>query len=99
MSGIDVSAPTNYVMLDSQKVLIDKAKSCKLAGFVSELEQQFSNPLIYNNMPFDERLDKCFEEQKKYAKIARFKSLYRNSLIRYPIWTSQLSGNSELLGT
>lgn len=39
MSGIDVSAPTNYVMLDSQKVLIDKAKSCKLAGFVSELEQ------------------------------------------------------------
>mgnify|MGYP007050562398 CR=1 FL=1 len=58
-----------YVMLDSQKVLIDKAKSCKLVGFVSELEQQFSNLHIYNNMTFDERLDKCFEEQKKYAKI------------------------------
>ena len=95
MSGIDVSAPTNYVMLDSQKVLIDKAKSCKLVGFVSELEQQFSNPLIYNNMTFDERLDKCFEEQKKYAKISRFKTLYRNSLIRYPIWTSQLNASQE----
>ncbi|MCR5535918.1 MAG: ATP-binding protein [Succinivibrio sp.] len=85
-----VSTLSNTVMLKEQSELIELAAKFRLKGFVSELNQQFTNPLIFNGQSFEERLKKCFEEQEAYSKIAKFNSLCKHSLIRNKIRINQL---------
>jgi DNA replication protein DnaC len=90
MAKQQVSTLSNSVMLEEQEELVSQAIKYRIKGFASELNQQFTNPLIFKDMSFEERLKKCFEEQESYARIAKFDSLYRNSLIQNKIRLSQL---------
>jgi DNA replication protein DnaC len=90
MTKEQVTVLPNQVMLDEQRELVERANQFRLKGFVSELTQQFTNPLIFNNQTFEERLAKCFDEQEAYGRIARFNTLCKASLIRNKFWMNQL---------
>lgn len=90
-----VTVLPNQVMLDEQRALVERANKFRLKGFVSELTQQFTNPLIFKNQTFEERLARCFDEQDSYAKTARFNTLCKASLIRNKIWMRQLKPSPQ----
>jgi DNA replication protein DnaC len=90
MTKPQVTVLSGQVMLDEQRTLVERANHFRLKGFVSELTQQFTNPLIFKNQTFEERLAKCFDEQEAYASIARFNTLCKTSLIRNKIRINQL---------
>ena len=90
MTKEKVTTLSNQIMLDEQRSLVERANHFRLKGFVSELTQQFTNPLIFKEMSFEARLAKCFDEQDAYAQIARFNTLCKASLIRNKIRINQL---------
>lgn len=77
------------VLLKSQKQLLEQARKLKLDGIVNELEEQFSTPNLFTDMPLEERLKRCFDRQLDVASIAKFNSLFRKSKIRSKLYIRQ----------
>ena len=88
-----VSADVPVVLLNEQSELIVMAKDLKLDGIAAELEDQMSNPVIFNGMKFEERIKKCLESQKAEDLSKTFEKLYRKSKLPRKIYLSQIASS------
>lgn len=77
------------VLLDSQKELISMAERSKCSGFAQELRDQFTNPNLYSQMDFVERVKRCFSVQEEFTCIARFNTLFRTSRLSKKLYINQ----------
>ena len=91
MESFNTDAPV--VLLNEQSELIAMAKDLKLDGIAAELEDQMSNPVIFNGMKFEERIKKCLESQKAEELSKTFEKLYRKSKLPRKIYLSQIASS------
>jgi len=89
------TALTNFVMLKEQSELIEYARSLELIGIADALEEQFSNPNIFNSMSYEDRFSKCLESEDLIKKAEKFKKLYKESKIRRCIYLNQLQTSAS----
>lgn len=87
-----VTAP---VLLKSHQEIISRFRKLKLNGFAGELEEQFSAPQIFNELPFEKRIEKMLDTQELYRQNARFKTLYNRSNLTMKVYLSQLKPNPK----
>ena len=91
MESFNTDAPV--VLLNEQSELIAMANDLKLDGIAAELEDQMSNPVIFNGMKFEERIKKCLESQKAEELSKTFEKLYRKSKLPRKIYLSQIASS------
>lgn len=77
------------VLLDTQKELISMAERSKCSGFAQELHDQFTNPNLYSQMDFVERVKRCFSVQEEFTSIARFNTLFKTSRLTKKLYIKQ----------
>ena len=69
------------------------AKELNLNGVAAELEDQMSNPVIFNGMKFEERIKKCLQTQKVEEQSKKFDKLFRNSKLPRKIYLQQIASS------
>ncbi|MDY6246589.1 MAG: ATP-binding protein [Succinivibrio sp.] len=77
------------IILPQQRGLLDKLSDLKLDGFNNELAEQYENIQLYQDMTFEERLERCLDAQIEFAGNNRFRRLVQNSKIRNKIYIRQ----------
>ncbi len=95
MAKIITQNGEEVVLLDQQENLIELAKFCKLTGIADELLEQFSNPLNYKDLPFEDRMESCLETQISVNKINTISRLYRKSRLPRKVYLRQISVDAE----
>lgn len=83
----------NVLLLTPQKELLQKAHDLKLEGVVNELYEQFTNPELFTDLSFEERVERCLDEQSNVVAINKFNSLFKRSRLRHRRYIREFAPN------
>lgn len=95
MAVVKSNTGEKTVLLNEQEEILEKARFCKLSGIVDELHYQFSNPKLYQDCSFEQRISSCLESQINANRNALFNTNFKKSRMSKKYYLSNYTESNE----